>query len=33
VVVTDDNGKLHYIEQIVAAALALLEAEMQRLNI
>jgi hypothetical protein len=33
VVVTTDNGELHYVETIVAAALKLLEAEMARLNI
>ena len=33
VVVTTDGGELRYVEKIVAAALALLEAEMARLNI
>jgi hypothetical protein len=33
VVVTTDKGELRYVEQIVAAALVLLEAEMTRLNI
>jgi hypothetical protein len=33
VVVTTDNGKIRYVEQIVAAALAVLEAEIARLKI
>lgn len=33
VVVTMDNGELRYVEQIAAAALAVLEAEMTRLKI
>ena len=33
VVVTTDNGDLRYVEQIVAASLAILEAEMTRLKI
>jgi hypothetical protein len=33
VVVTTDDGELRYVEQVVAAALAVLEAEMTRLNI
>jgi hypothetical protein len=33
VMVTTDDGELRYVEQVVAAALAVLEAEMTRLNI
>jgi hypothetical protein len=33
VVITSDNGELRYVEQIVAAALDLLETEMTRLKI